>query len=537
MMPIAYSHGKHVLGKDSVGLQQTSETNYLSAMLQTTQAMAVGLPLDEVLSLILGQIVAMTESAMVRLVLARPSESLTFAAGIVDDRLAAADLPILQFGLEQETATTIKDFATINALAAFADEFDSIMVVPLSLLHPDQQAVIWLGFTAASHLANETITVVNVLALQAIVTLNHDYANLVAETQQEHHVALLANDVEPIIIVDKRYRIQVLNPAALSLFNVDNDVALGRSFESVVPNEQLIKMIKAGFDAPADVEFTAENGMTFSPHVSPVLSSNGDLRGWLLVLRDVTRFKNLSENMSNFLHTVSHDIRSPMTAAKGYVDMLRMIGDVNERQEQFITKILTSISDMTNLVEKVLDAGRLDPEMDVYEIRRETTDPSAIVQKVVSTLSNAAEQKKITLTYDVSPQVPIMNIDELMTERAMMNLVENAIKYTPEGGEVHVSARVEDNMLVMSVSDDGYGISAEDQQRLFERGERVRRKEHKGIRGSGLGLFIVRNVARKHGGFATVESEVGQGSTFSISIPLIGENLMGGGYGTSDNNS
>jgi len=517
-----------------VGLQQKSNTNQLSsAMLEVTQAMAANLSIDEVLPLILNHLIEITEATLIRLVLTRPTETITFAAGLTNEHIAQADLAILDYGLQQNNAVHIKDFSQFESLNSLTQQLKLITIIPLTLHHPEQKAIIWLGFSQEVSLSDDKITALNVLSLQAIIAINQDYSQLLAEIQREHHLALLANDVEPIVIVDKRYHIQVLNPAAISLFNLDHDNALGKHFDQVIPDEQLSKMIKAGYDAPHDVEFTANNGMTFSPHVSPVLSSDGDLRGWLLVLRDVTRFKNLSENMSNFLHTVSHDIRSPMTAAKGYVDMLRMIGDVNERQEQFINKILASINDMTNLVEKVLDAGRLDPEMDVYEIRRETTDPSAIIQKVVSTLSNAAEQKKIALTYEVSPQVPIMNIDELMTERALMNLVENAIKYTPEGGKVHVAARIEDDMLVMSVSDNGYGISPEDQKRLFERGERVRRKEHKGIRGSGLGLFIVRNVARKHGGFASVESEVGRGSTFSISIPLVGENLVGGGHSST----
>jgi signal transduction histidine kinase len=218
-----------------------------------------------------------------------------------------------------------------------------------------------------------------------------------------------------------------------------------------------------------------------------------------------------------------------MTAAKGFVDMLTMVGPANEKQEQFIGKILTSIMDMTNLVEKVLDAGRLDPDMPVYEIKRETSDPSAIVTKVVSTLSNTAEQKEIKLDAKVANNVPIMNLDEMMIERALLNLVENAIKYTPEGGEVLAECKIEGEDLIFAVHDNGLGISPEDQSRLFERGERIRRQEHKRIRGSGLGLFIVANVARKHGGDAWVESELDKGSSFFISIPLSRNNAFGGG--------
>ncbi len=386
-----------------------------------------------------------------------------------------------------------------------------------------RQGTLWMGFQKAPELSADTESIVQMFVQQAVVvSLIH-----VARTEREQLSALLVNDVEPIIIVDTNYRIRVFNPAAETLFGIEAREARGRPFEAVVESEVLVNLWQDG--AADAVEYASEDGRTFSPHVGTVRAEDGTERGWLMVLRDVTRFKRLSENMSDFLHTVSHDIRSPMTAAKGYVDMLQMVGQVNDTQERFIYKILSSINDMTNLVEKVLDAGRLDPEMDVYDIRRETCDPAQIVKKVVSTLGAAAEKKQIMLTADVSPQVPVMNIDEMMVERALVNLVENAIKYTPEGGEVQVIGQVKDNYLVLTVSDNGFGISPDDQERLFERGQRVRRKEHKAIRGSGLGLFIVKNVARKHSGYATLDSTVGQGSTFSIMIPLQGNNLVGGG--------
>jgi signal transduction histidine kinase len=248
----------------------------------------------------------------------------------------------------------------------------------------------------------------------------------------------------------------------------------------------------------------------------------------MAVMVDVSHFKRLNENMTMFLQTVSHDLRSPLTAAKGFVDMLPMVGEVNERQTLMLEKVTTSIVDMTNLVEKVLDAGRLDPEMGAYEIRREMCDPAEIVEKVASSLSPAATKKNLTLEAEAGDGIPIMNLDIMMIERSLTNLVENAIKYTPEGGSVWVRVMAENHRLTFSVEDNGYGIPQDKLPILFDRGSRVRREEHKAIRGSGLGLFIVKNVAQQHGGDAYVESVEGEGSIFRIMIPLSGANMIAG---------
>ncbi|NDJ87256.1 MAG: PAS domain-containing protein [Chloroflexi bacterium] len=482
--------------------------------------------LDESLLLALDAAAQLTGAISARLVL---DGTRCFHFGLQDDRLFAAD-SIVHERCQAQAPMRHLLLNPVRAdlpLAELQSVFVMIVAYPLQL-HGGSVATLWLGFDAEPQFDDQVETLLDLLINQATIALNVALVNEAARAEHERLTALLVNDFEPIVIVDTDYRIRVFNPAAESLFDMRVDDAIGQPFEEVISSKALVDMLHVGTEAPADIEYASADGRTFSPHVAEVRSENQTLRGWLLVLRDVTRFKRLSENMSDFLHTVSHDIRSPLTAAKGFLDMIAMVGSVNEKQERFIGKILSSINDMTNLVEKVLDAGRLDPEMDAYDIRREPCDPSQIVNKVVSTLNSPAQEKGIALAAEVAPDVPIMNIDELMIERAMMNLVENAIKYTPDGGEVEVAARISDDNLVLSVSDNGYGIALEDQKRLFARGERIRRKEHKGIRGSGLGLFIVSNVARKHQGYATLDSVVGEGSTFSITIPLDGENLVGG---------
>jgi len=331
----------------------------------------------------------------------------------------------------------------------------------------------------------------------------------------------------PVFLLDDAKLILEMNPKAEAVLGKRAEECAGRSLLELIPNPDFAAYI----DNPRPIEdknrfFLRFADQTYQPFVNAIPGV-----GKLIMLTDVSHFKRLNENMTLFLQTVSHDLRSPLTAAKGFLDMLSMVGELNEKQTSMREKVLTSIVDMTNLVEKVLDAGRLDPEMGAYQLRRDMCDPALVVEKVVSNLMPAAHKKNIRLYGHVGQGVPMMNLDEMMIERALMNLVENAIKYTPEEGEVSVEVVVEDNQLKLSVRDNGLGIPPENQLTLFDRGSRVRRTEHKAIRGSGLGLFIVKNVAQQHGGDVQLTSGDGQGSEFNIVLPIVGQNTIGAGSG------
>jgi signal transduction histidine kinase len=205
--------------------------------------------------------------------------------------------------------------------------------------------------------------------------------------------------------------------------------------------------------------------------------------------------------------------------------MMSAVGDVNEKQEYFVTKILSGVAQMTALVENVQDAGRYDPDSGSYQVMRVPTDVSHIVHKIVENHLVPAE-KSLTVSLSVAEDLPIINADETMLQRAISNLVDNAIKYTPDGGSIHISVTRPDSKIIVAIEDTGLGISPQNQAQLFERHSRIHRPEFKKIKGTGLGLFIVRSVAKRHGGDAWVKSEEGHGSIFYISIPLEGANLL-----------
>jgi len=242
------------------------------------------------------------------------------------------------------------------------------------------------------------------------------------------------------------------------------------------------------------------------------------------------RHEKLMRNQAEFVRILSHDLRTPLTSILGFASMLESgtMGEMNEKQRYFIEKIISGVAQMTSLVDNIQDAGRYDPETGFYQMERAPLDVNELAERIVQNQLVPAEKMDLELVFVADPDVPIINADQRMLERSIINLVDNAIKYTPNGGKIEVCVSHTNDTLSITVRDNGLGISAEHMRQLFQRHYRIRRPEHKKVKGSGLGLFIVRSVARQHGGEAFVESVEGEGSIFGLRLPLSGANLLGG---------
>ncbi len=239
--------------------------------------------------------------------------------------------------------------------------------------------------------------------------------------------------------------------------------------------------------------------------------------GRVCVLRDVTHFKELDALKSEFVSTVSHDLRSPLTLVRGYATMLRMSSELNEEQKGYITKIVVGVESMTRLVNNLLDLGRIEAGIG---LQIDKVQAMEVAEAVIGALQLQAKQKNISL--GVEPQektARLIEADRALLQQALFNLVENALKYTPKGGQVRISLKERQQGLLFVVQDNGIGIAPLDQPRLFEKFYRGRQREARAQRGSGLGLAIVRSIAERHGGKAWLESQLGQGSTFFLLIP------------------
>jgi PAS domain S-box-containing protein len=364
---------------------------------------------------------------------------------------------------------------------------------------------------------------VHVLTLIAQMTLK----DLEKQRDEQLMRSILSSITDPLFITDENKLILLLNPAAETLFQVTYQQCRGVPLAQVVQSDELMNLWENRNSNQA--EWTTSDDRTYVPRSEPVYDPSVQVTGWVVILRDVTHFKKLNRNQSEFTRIVSHDLRSPLTSMQGFASMLelQMVGELNEKQAHFVEKILSGIAQMTTLVDNIQDAGRYDPETGFYEMSRSQCDLKEIVQRIIDNHLMPAEKGELKLSWFVADDIPIINADIHMLERAITNLIDNAIKYTPNGGKIDVRVERQDDHIILSVSDTGLGISPENQRHLFERHVRIARKEHKKIKGSGLGLFIVRSVAQRHGGTAWVRSVENEGSTFYMSIPLTDANLVG----------
>jgi two-component system sensor histidine kinase VicK len=240
-------------------------------------------------------------------------------------------------------------------------------------------------------------------------------------------------------------------------------------------------------------------------------------------------YEHLRHTHAEFLQVVSHDLRSPLATIGLAASALASgdLGTLSAGQQAMLGKISSAADSMARLVENIQAAGRYDPGTGLYEMDLQPVDLLELVQRVVEELVIPPDKPAQRVEMALAADVPLIRADAGMLERAIVNLLDNAVKYTPDGGTIRVELIADDSAVTLSVADSGPGIPLADRERVFEKHVRLVRSETRRVRGSGLGLFIVRSVAERHGGRALLESDEGKGSTFRLRLPASGPTVAG----------
>jgi signal transduction histidine kinase len=326
--------------------------------------------------------------------------------------------------------------------------------------------------------------------------------------------AIIGGTNDAVIVTDAQDRVLLMNQAAQRAFDVDTVPETGRPLGEVMNNERLLALfarLETREEALAE-EIPLSDGRTLYASLTPVAEV-----GRIAVMQDITHLKELDKMKSDFVATVSHDLRSPLSIINGYALLLPEAGKLNETQQEFVEGIRHSVARMITLITNLLDLGKIEARV---EMEMKPCQLVAIINEVVKSLREQARTKEIALQLDLSAKLPLVLGNQVRLDQVVSNLVSNAIKFTPEGGVVTVSAREEKGEVVVEVRDTGIGIAPEDQIHLFEKFYRVSSKETSEIEGTGLGLAIVKSIIEGHGGRVWVESESGQGSTFGFALPI-----------------
>jgi two-component system NtrC family sensor kinase len=352
------------------------------------------------------------------------------------------------------------------------------------------------------------------LAPQAAVCLENADLYTAAEAERKKLAAILEGTTDAVVAVDAAARTLLLNRAAERAFHVAGPGILGRPLAEGIAHaalNDLFGQALARGEAVTGELTTADERVRYCS-VSPIPDV-----GWVAVMQDITYLKELDRMKSEFVSTVSHDLRSPLTVVRGCADLFAAMGPITAEQQDAIERIGRAVTHMNGLIDDLLDLGKIEAGIDM---RKEPCALEAIVHDVVDAQRGNAEQNGVELYADVAAGLPPVLGDAGRLRQVVANLVDNAIKYTPSGGKVRVQARLQGPRLALGVSDTGIGIAPEDQQQLFQKFYRVRTPETDSIPGTGLGLAIVRSIVEQHGGHIGVKSEPGRGSTFVVLLPV-----------------
>ncbi len=492
----------------------------MNLLLSASQRLAASFNLEEVLPAILEGVQDLTGADAVRVVLGErggQAAAQAFGAGETPPSWQDLDPQVLdlcgrrgRFLLENPArARAVLD------LQALETPLEALMALPLQ----DEEefvGALWLGYRAPHAFTVDEVNLLSILAGQLGVSVANARLYQRAEQERLRLAAVLAATPEGVLVTDADGRISLANPAAEAVLRGRWQAAIGQPVADWLNSPELVSLLRRTGERQT-AEVTLADGRVLFAEVSEIEAAGGVLPGRLCVLRDVTHYKKLDALKSDFVATVSHDLRTPLDLMRGYATMLSMVGSLTDKQREFLGKILSSIDSMAHLVDNLLDLGRIEAGVG---LKLEAVEAAAVIQDVVAAYRAQAVNKQIALEVDIADGMVPIEADATLLRQAVSNLLDNALKFTQPGGRVRVRASQEGGRQRVSVEDTGIGIATADQARLFEKFHRSAGEGPARERGSGLGLAIVKSIVDQHRGTVSVESRLGSGSRFTLELPL-----------------
>jgi len=340
-----------------------------------------------------------------------------------------------------------------------------------------------------------------------------------SETELARLEAVFKNIQDCVMILNQENVITLLNPAMCRAFSIDPKTALGKPALDVIKNPDLHILITRmdTRDLYQYHEISFPDGRVGNAHFIAIREV-----GYAFTMQDITYLKEVDRARSEFVHTVSHDLRSPLTSVIGYAELIERAGSLNEQQHDFVSRIQDSIQHITALINDLLDLGSIEAGIDT---RREFVQMEGLLRYTLDMLRGQIKAKHLKIQTDVAPTLPALRANPIRLRQVLDNVVGNAIKYSNANGEIHISIRAEANQVILQVTDQGPGIPPADQPHIFDkfyRGTNI----GSDIEGSGLGLSIVKNIVESHQGRVWVESALGKGSSFFIVLPVVTEPMQ-----------
>jgi two-component system, OmpR family, phosphate regulon sensor histidine kinase PhoR len=358
------------------------------------------------------------------------------------------------------------------------------------------------------------VTILSILADFASIAIEN--SRLYAETIKERDTldAILRDTEDLIVVVDTEDKVLFCNPTARRAFNVTIKDFVGTTLRDTILNQEVTALFSktAMSGRGRRSEITLDGGERVLNAQLTIIEGVGRCA----VMQDITHLKKLDRAKSEFVTTVSHDLRSPLTSILGYVEMMQRVGPLDDQQKKFSENIRMSVRSITSLITELLELGKLEAG---YDVDMEPTSLETIARESIDSLNHQLNTKGHTLSVEIEPDLPLIRGNTLRLRQMVTNLVGNAIKYTPPNGKVSVVLKKDAPLIIFQVRDSGVGIPIEDQPYVFDKFYRSGNVTDN-FEGTGLGLAIVKGIVDQHGGRIWLESKEGVGTTFTVVLPI-----------------
>lgn len=377
---------------------------------------------------------------------------------------------------------------------------------------------------------------VSILGGEAAIAIENARLYREAIEEKRKTETILEGTFDGLIVIDNDMRITSFNPGAEAITGYAADQVLGKRLTEVFGAEigeegsPLYRAMEAGQRvSPVETILSgSSNARDVLEGVTPLHDARGDIFGYLLSFADITRLKEVDRLKSSIVANVSHELRAPLASIKAYTELLLDELEEGDRdlRQRFLKVIDRETDRLTELIGDLLDLARL--EAGQFVMKKEPLSINGVVDDIFGLFDIQAQEREISLHADIQPDLPPVPADRELVTILIKNLVGNAIKFSKEGGRVDVVAREacpesnrrKDTKLILSVIDQGVGIPPDDLPHIFEKFYRVRSKMESGVEGVGLGLVLAKEAAEAHGGKIEVESELGVGSRFIVTLPI-----------------
>ena len=356
------------------------------------------------------------------------------------------------------------------------------------------------------------IDLLGTLAEYAVIALLN--ATLFNDTQAERNKldTILRRVQDGVVVVDRARQILIINQAAETSLGVMASEVLGKLAADVLPQPEVVSLLEAHTGSLSNrTEFTTVDNRVYSAQLSPIPEV-----GAAITLHDITYLRKLDRMKNDFVGTVSHDLRSPLTAILGYAELVERAGPVNELQAEFIRRVESSVVNISHLVDDLVNLGRIQTG---FDSRNENIQLPEVLKNSVDTYMKVLVNRDNPLEINLAPDLPTYYGNPVQLRRLFENILDNCIKYSTSGGKIQINGLVEQNQVILQFIDEGSGIPVKDLPYVFDKFFRGSNNTPEQA-GTGLGLAIVKSVAEAHGGRVWIESVVDEGTTLTVVLPI-----------------